>query len=104
MQLKFLNYNREHPELNAATAKRMNEYLLSPEGRKFVLSCSKAKPIRFVKTGEEFPSAHAAEKLLGYRGIHKACSGLQNICGGYHWEYIRKPGELQIWVFFYVFL
>ena len=66
----------------------MQEYLSKPENRKFVDCCSRAKPVICVETGEVYPSQLAAEKSTGYAGIHKACSGLQNTSGGYHWRFL----------------
>ena len=87
MQEKTRRYFREHPERKAEIAAQISRYLLSAEGRKFAESSSKPKPVRCVETGEVFPSQRAAEKATGFLGIHKACSGLQSMAGGYHWEY-----------------
>ena len=81
-------YSRQ-PEAKEKISRRMHDYLLSPAGRAFALSSGKAKPVRCVETGEEYPSQNAAEKATGLCGIHKACSGLQTVCGGYHWVYIK---------------
>ena len=83
-----LAYYQRHPEARRRIAMQVSEYLRSPEGRKFVLSSTKAKPVRCVETGEVYLSQNAAEKATGYYGIHKACSGIQQVCGGYHWENI----------------
>ena len=83
-----LAYYRRHPEARSRIAAQMSEYLRSAEGRKFAECCSKPKPVRCVETGEVYPSQCAAEKATGYYGIHKACSGRQQVCGGYHWENI----------------
>ena len=84
-----LAYYRRHPEARSRIAAQMSEYLRSAEGRKFVLSSTKAKPVRCVETGEVFPSQKAAEDKTGFCNIHKVCAGKKSVCGGYHWEYVN---------------
>ena len=81
-------YYRAHPEARVRIAMQVSEYLHSPEGRAFVNSSRKPQPVRCVETGVIYPSQRAAERLTGYCGIHKACSGINQVCGGYHWENI----------------
>ena len=88
MQVKGRQYYREHPERKAEVSAQMSAYLLSPEGRKFVESDSRPKPVRCVETGKIYPSQRAAERETGFCNIHKVCSGRNRVCGGYHWEYI----------------
>ena len=83
-----LAYYRRHPEARSRIAAQMSEYLRSAEGSKFAECCTRPKPVRCVETGEVYPSQSAAEKATGYYGIHKACSGIQQVCGGCHWENI----------------
>ena len=83
-----LAYYRRHPEARRRIAMQVSEYLHSPEGSKFVQSSRKAKPVRCVETGEVYRSQRAAEKATGYYNIHKACSGIRQVSGGYHWENI----------------
>ena len=83
-----LAYFRAHPERREKISAQMSAYLRSPEGRKFVEANGKPKPVRCVETGAVFRSQNAAERATGFRGIHKACSGIQTMSGGYHWEYI----------------
>ena len=78
----------EHPERREAYRKLMQEYLSKPENRTFVESDKRAKPVICVETGELFPSQHAAEKRIGFSGVHKVCRGCQDTCGGYHWRYV----------------
>ena len=81
-------YFRAHPESRKKISAQMSAYLRSPEGRKFVEANGKPKPVRCVETGAVFRSQKAAERATGFSGIHKACSGIQTMSGGYHWEYI----------------
>ena len=74
---------------------RIRDYLLYPTDRAFALSSGRAKLVRCVETGEEYPSQNAAEKATGMRGIHKACSGIQTGCGGYHWLYIKSRPQYE---------
>ncbi len=80
-------YEKE-PERKAAVSRQMKEYLSHPENRKFVLSDAHPKPVMCVETGEIFPSQKAAEKAAGFCGVHKACQGIQQTCGAYHWRYL----------------
>ena len=88
MQERSRQFHREHPEIGAAASAFMKEYLRSPGGRKFLESDSHGKPVRCVETGEVYRSQHAAEAATGFSNIHKACSGRNRTCGGYHWERI----------------
>lgn len=80
------NYTRD-PERKERIRRQMQDYLSRPENRSFVESDSHAKPVICVETGETYPSQQAAERAVGFRGIHKACLGYQRTCGGYHWKY-----------------
>ena len=84
------DYFRRNPKARERVSRQMREYLQTPEGRRFTEADKRAKPVRCVETGEEYPSQSAAEKTTGFAGIHKACSGRQTVSGGYHWEYIRE--------------
>ena len=97
MQRKRKQFYQEHPERRRLISEQMSRYLLSPQGRKFVEADGRPKPVRCVETGEEYPSQRAAEKATGFTGIHKACSGLQTVSGGYHWVYIELPAAEYIW-------
>ena len=83
-----LAYYRSHPEAKARIARQVSEYLHSPEGKAFVHSSRKPQPVRCVETGVVYPSQRAAERITGHHGIHKACNGTLQVCGGYHWENI----------------
>ena len=85
----MLEYYRNHPEARLRIAAWMSTFLLSPEGRTFVLSSHTPKPVRCVETGKIYPSQCAAEKETGFCGIHKVCEGKRIICGGCHWEYVN---------------
>ena len=87
-QERSRRYFREHPERKAAVSAQMSRYLMTPDGRKFVETSGRPKPVRCVETGEVFPSQLAAEKATGFCGIHKVCADRQRTSGGYHWEYI----------------
>ena len=89
-QKRAKEYYKAHPERRAEVAGRMRDYLLSPEGRKFVLCSSSPKPVLCVETGVIYPSARAAEREIGLCGVHKACNGSQKICGGYHWRHLQE--------------
>ena len=82
-------YYQAHPERSDEIRAWMREYLSNPENQAFVHASPKPKPVRCRETGEVFPSQRAAEKAIGFSGVHKACSGHQRTCGGYHWEYCR---------------
>ena len=84
----MLEHYRKHPERRREIAEQMRNYLLSPEGRKFVLSSSKPKPVRCVETGKIYPSQRAAERETGFCSIHKVCAGSRRVSGGCHWEYV----------------
>ena len=75
----------ENPDRREEVRQRMQEYLSRPENRAFVEADRRAKPVRCVETGEVFRSQRAAEKAIGFCGIHKVCRGWQRTCGGYHW-------------------
>ena len=80
----------EHPERRGEISRYMKEYLSRPGNRAFVESDRHAKPVICVETGKIYPSQRAAEKETGFGGIHKACSGLQNTSGGYHWRILQE--------------
>ena len=87
--LSRIQFYEKHPGRKEKIRRQMQEYLSKPENRKFVDCCSRPKPVICVETGEVYPSQHTAEKGTGYAGIHKACSGLQNTSGGYHWRFLN---------------
>ena len=66
---------------------RMQEYLSHPENRAFAECDRRPKPVVCVETGEVYSSGCEAERITGFYGIHKACSGIQVTSGGYHWRF-----------------
>ena len=84
----FRKYYQSHTEKREKQSRWMKEYLSKPGNRAFVESSKKAKPVVCVETGVIYPSQHAAEKAVGFHGVHKACGGLLHTCGGYHWRYV----------------
>lgn len=80
------NY-RNYPERREKIRRQMQAYLSEPENRSFVRSCSRARPVICVETGDCYPSQQAAERAVGFQGIHKACLGYQRTCGEFHWKY-----------------
>ena len=80
-----------YPERRREISDKMHSYLLSPQGRAFVLASGKPKPVRCVETGVMYPSQQAAEKATGFTGIHRVCNSKtrRRLCGGYHWEYVN---------------
>ena len=50
----------------------------------------KAKKVRCIETGEVFNCVRDIKRLKGLPNgsISKCCRGIQESCGGYHWEYI----------------
>lgn len=85
-----LAYYRAHPEARQRIALQVTAYLKTPEGRKFAVASTRPRPVRCIETGEIYRSQRAAEKITGFYGIHKVCSGIQSMSGGYHWEYVNK--------------
>ena len=88
-------YYRDHPEARKRISQQMREYVLSLEGRAFLHSSRKAKPVRCVETGETFPSLRSAERARG-SGVKKACSGKQVISCGYHWEFVLEKDRAAV--------
>ena len=79
-------YFAAHPEAKLRVRETMQRS--STEGRNdaFLLSCKKPGPVLCVETGIAYRSRYEAEKLTGFTGIHKACSGRYTTSGGYHWK------------------
>ena len=91
MSSKRKKYYEKHPERREEISRQMKEYTSKPENRQFADSPKKPKPVICVELGTVFPSGRAAERATGYAGVHKACSGIQATCGGYHWRYLQSP-------------
>lgn len=87
-QASHKSYYNTHPKRREEISLQMRTYLSDPANRAFVVSDSRAKPVRCVETGVVYPSQRSAEKDTGFAGIHKACSGRQSTAGGYHWCYV----------------
>ena len=77
----------QHPEKKEEIRLRMQEYLSHPENRAFAECDRRPKPVVCVETGEVYSSGCEAERITGFYGIHKACSGIQVTSGGYHWRF-----------------
>ncbi|MBQ3371889.1 MAG: GIY-YIG nuclease family protein [Oscillospiraceae bacterium] len=88
MSSKGKKYYEKHPERREEISRQMKEYTSKPENRQFADSPKKPKPVICVEMETVFPSRRAAERATGYAGVHKACSGIQATCGGYHWRYL----------------
>ena len=82
----------ERPELREMVREQMKKRSAAGKNIAFLESCHKAKPVVCVETGEMFPSARAAERATGFAGIHKVCSGVRSLSGGYHWKWISQVG------------
>ena len=91
MSSKRKKYYEKQPERREEISRQMKEYTSKPENRQFADSPKKPKPVICVELGTVFPSGRAAERATGYAGVHKACSGIQATCGGYHWRYLQSP-------------
>ena len=87
-QASHKSYYNTHPKRREEISLQMRTYLSDPANRAFVVSDSRARPVRCVETGVVYPSQRSAEKDTGFAGIHKACSGRQSTAGGYHWCYV----------------
>lgn len=55
---------------------------------------ARSKAVRCIETGEIFSSASLACRAIGVASNHisACCKGTRNICGGYHWEYVKEVG------------
>lgn len=55
----------------------------------------KAKPVRCVETGVEYPSSCEAARLTGINGNHigEVCRRKRKTAGGFHWEFVVGEGR-----------
>ena len=77
----------ERPELRELVRQRMKKRSAEGKNRAFIESSRKAKPVVCIETGEMYPSTRAAERATGFASIHKVCSGVRSLSGGYHWKW-----------------
>ena len=87
----------ERPELREMVREQMKKRSAEGKNRAFIESSRRAKPVVCIETGELYPSAKAAERATGFKGIHKACSGRQRMCGGYHWRLLTEEERVSLY-------
>ena len=92
---RLKQYYRAHPKSRTKIAARMRLFHSTSKERNFADGDRRAKPVRCIETGVEYRSGRLAEKIVGHAGVHKACSGIQSLCGGYHLEFVNQKDRLK---------
>ncbi|MBQ8075632.1 MAG: hypothetical protein IJ237_06570 [Oscillospiraceae bacterium] len=75
------------PELRAKTSSFMKKRAEEGKLNALLLSDHKPRPVICVETGTFYSSQSEAERLTGFRDVHKVCHGHYQTCGGKHWRF-----------------